>query len=401
MLSLLNHHRHRHRQSATILASLLLLCCWDLPGAASRSSGIIGGVAGRISHHAATATATATATTRKLSPFAISDLRGGSSTAAAQEADEDEDEDEGDDKGEDAEGLDITQHPEFKSLQSYRMKQQILLQLRATFLSEALARRGLPLATLREVATPEGASPPQPVDWDCAMATEENPKSCLFSFDAQPNTKVVAPLGSTDWIGLSTLNRLRRTDPTKVEPMWHMKHAILESWFDPESEYSLLQHVGVQGFLLNALLQGYRLQLALLLTLGVATILFMPVLEYFANRLLVSGLLWNTWHQWYRFVHAALPLKLFLGQMILKVFTNAFDKLVTSVKDQLVELENEILERSIPLTVGVPDRMPPSQLQEDVMDEELSALLFGDDGDDDEEDAEDYDDDDVEDSDNE
>lgn len=341
--------KNLHRPSSLLLVGALLLCCWDLKYVVARHSGIVNRVISGSSHPV----------TLKL-PFTISNLRGGSTAVADAEQVEAAAAAAVNESEEDAAGPDITQHPEFESLQAYRMKQQILLQLRATFLSEALARRGLPVPTLAEVVTPEGASPPQPVDWDCALATEENPKSCLFSFDAQPNTKVVAPLGSTDWIGLSTLNRLRRTDPTKVEPMWHMKYAVLDSWFGPESEYSLLQHVGVQGFLLNALLQGYRLQLALGGTLILASILFMPVLEYIANRFLVSGLLWSHWATWHRFVHAALPLKLFLGQIILKFFNDIFDKLVGFVKDQLVELENEILERSIPLTVGVPDMVPPS-----------------------------------------
>lgn len=265
---------------------------------------------------------------------------------------------------------DITQHPEFSSLQSYRMQQQVLLQLRSTYLSEALARRGLPIPTLADVSTPDGATPPQPVDWDCAMATKENPRSCLYSFDPQPGTKVVAPLGSQDWISLAALNRLRRDDPTKVEPMWHSKYAILDSWFHPESQFSLLQHVGVKGFLLNALLQGVRLQMALALSLLVATIILMPTIEYIANRFLVSGLFWINWHQWYRWVHAALPLKLLMGQMFGKFLLKMFSKLVVVVKDRLVEIECEILEQSIPLTIGVPDMTPPNKETDHVDTEE-------------------------------
>lgn len=249
---------------------------------------------------------------------------------------------------------DISHHPEFETLQSYRMQQQILMQLRATFLSEALAKRGLPLTTLEDVATPEGSTPPQPVDWDCALATERDPKSCLYSFDAEPNTKVVAPIDSTQWISLGALNRLRRTDPTKVEPMWHSQYAILKSWFDAESEYSLLQHVGIKGFLLNSLLQGIRLPFVLGLSLCITAVIFMPFLEFILNRFLVSGLLWSRWHKWSRFVHAALPLKLLLGQMAYKGVAVLFGKLLRVVKDRLVELECQILESSIPLTVGVP-----------------------------------------------
>ena len=271
----------------------------------------------------------------------------GGSTLVDDDEDEDEDENE-------ASVNDIRNNPEFETLQAYRMKQQILMQLRATYLSEALAKRGLPITTIADVSTPEGAAPPEKVDWDCALATEEEPKSCLYSFDAQFNTKVLAPLGTTQWISVAALNRLRRTDPSKVETMWHSKYAILKSWFDAESEYSLLQHVGIQGFLLNSLLQGIRLRVVLGLSIVIIALICMPILEYLVNRLLVSGVLWTRWHQWSRFVHAALPLKLLLGQMTGRFVAKMFDKLLKLVKDRLVELECQILEQHIPLTVGVP-----------------------------------------------
>ena len=268
----------------------------------------------------------------------------GGSTAAAEGAEDAE--------AEEAVPNDLTKHPEFSLLQAYRMQQQALLQLRATFLSEALARRGIPLPTMADVSTPTGAAPPQPVDWDCSMSTLEEPKSCMISFDAEPNTKVVAPLGNPNWISVSALNRLRRNDPSKVEPMWHSQYAILKSWFDTESEYSILQHVGMQGFLLNALLQGVRLHVALALSLVVTTILCLPILEYVVNRVLVSGLLWSRWASWGRFIHAALPLKLLLGQMTYKFLAGRFLQLVEVVKERLVELESHMLEQRIPLTVG-------------------------------------------------
>ena len=74
----------------------------------------------------------------------------------------------------------------------YKLDQQHLLQLRSTYLSEALAARGIHVGpTLTDVSTPEGSKPPQPTDWDCCFSTEEDPKSCLYSFDAEPNTKVI------------------------------------------------------------------------------------------------------------------------------------------------------------------------------------------------------------------
>ncbi|KAL3942130.1 MAG: hypothetical protein SGBAC_003630 [Bacillariaceae sp.] len=274
------------------------------------------------------------------SPFSSPlSIRGGS--AAVQDEDGDEEE-----------SNSVRDDPEFAKLQSYRLQQQLLLQLRGTYLSEALARRGLPLTTLEDVATPEGAAPPQAMDWDCALATPESPKSCLYSFDAEPYTKVIAPIDTDQWISVGALNRLRRGDPSKVEGMWHSQYAILESWFSPESKFSLLQHVGIQGFFLNTLLEC--LPLALGITLTILIIVTMPVLEFLVNRIAVSGLVWYRWTKWSRFVHAALPLKLLLGQMAYKGVATIFNKLLSIVKDQLVELECQILEQKIPLTVGVP-----------------------------------------------
>lgn len=63
-----------------------------------------------------------------------------------------------------------------QALLKYRMDQQELLQIRSTFLSEELAKRGLPMTTLLQVSTREGDKPPELVDWDCAMSTVEEPK---------------------------------------------------------------------------------------------------------------------------------------------------------------------------------------------------------------------------------
>lgn len=61
-------------------------------------------------------------------------------------------------------------------LQKWTVEQQMLMQLRSTFLSEALAKRGIPMTTLTDVATSDGDKPPERVDWDCAMSTLEEPK---------------------------------------------------------------------------------------------------------------------------------------------------------------------------------------------------------------------------------
>jgi hypothetical protein len=65
-------------------------------------------------------------------------------------------------------------------IRKYRMEQQQLMQLRSTILSEALAKRGVPMITLLDVSTPEGQKPPERVDWDCATSTEDEPKVRIY-----------------------------------------------------------------------------------------------------------------------------------------------------------------------------------------------------------------------------
>ena len=66
---------------------------------------------------------------------------------------------------------------EREELKRYKLQQQHLMQLRSTFLSEALALRGIHVGpTMVDVVTPEGAKPPQACDWDCCLSTYEDPK---------------------------------------------------------------------------------------------------------------------------------------------------------------------------------------------------------------------------------
>lgn len=241
------------------------------------------------------------------------------------------------------------------NIQKYRLEQQHLLQLRSTFLSEALAVRGISVGpTLTDVATPDGSKPPKDVDWDCYISTKDDPKSCLYSFDAEINTKVICPAGTDQYISLKSLNRLRRTDPTKVEPMWHSQYAILRSWFSDESPYSLLQFVGWKGFIVSSLMLdlGGGMFLRGVLTLMVLSVflLLMPLIEVVSSRVLTSSFLWAKWFSWGRFLHAALPLKILIGQMVWKFSAAAFGKLEGLVRDYVIELECNILEESTPVT---------------------------------------------------
>lgn len=313
-------------------------------------------------------------------------LRGGSTIIDLDDnADEDEDEE---DEEEERRKIQQQKQEEYEKLSKYRTEQQILYQLRSTYLSEMLALRGVPLPTITSVSTADGDKPPEKVDWDCAMCTDEDPKSCLYSFDAEPNTKVVAPLGTDQWISLSALNRLRRTDPTKVEPMWHSRYSILKSWFADESEFSMLQHVGVKGFLVSSVLldggNGLVLRSLLIMTVLSVIITLMPLLEFIVGRIIVSAPFWAQWTTWGRVVRAGFPLKLLLGQLAWKGVATAFGKLENNVREYIVDMECEILEESVPLTVGV-DAMED---EEDVSDVE-EEVETEDDG----EDLDSYDDD--------
>ena len=283
--------------------------------------------------------------------------RGGSLFGTATLADSDDEENDDEDETNNNDD-DIRQHPEYDKLQAYRMKQQVLLQLRATYLSETLAKRGLPLPTIRDVATPDGTTPPQPADWDCVMSTKEDPGHCLISYEPEPGSKLVVPvdLVHTDkWITLAALNRLRRDDPSKVEPMWNDKYAVLNSWFGPNSRYSLLQHTGPKGILLSTLLDGNRLPLVVGIAVLLVVIQVLPILEAIVNRLLVSGFLWERWPAWHRYVHVGLPFKLLIVQVAFGQLAKVFSALVVLIKDKLVDMECQILEETIPLTVGVED----------------------------------------------
>jgi len=230
----------------------------------------------------------------------------------------------------------------------YRMEQILLLQARSAKLRQALTDRGV----LTDYTTLDATATPQPVDWDCAMATKSHPKSCLYSFDAEPNTKVVAPLGTNQWISLAALNRLRRTDPTKVEPMWHNQYAIFASWFRPKSVTSMYAHLPAMGYLLALVLDNpLVLNTAVLAAIVVALALTRPIWETFLTLLLTSEFLWKRWPSWARFVHAALPLKLLLGQMSWKGLTIVFFRIQSIATEYLIQTECRIWEDAIPLTI--------------------------------------------------
>jgi len=286
-------------------------------------------------------------------------IRGGGDSSSSSDNNDDEisQQQQGTDDAEDDEER-RKRKEEYQKLLKYRTEQQLLYQLRSTYLSEILASRGVPnLPTLTSVQTPDNAKLPTKVDWDCALSTVDEPKSCLYSFDAEVNTKVISPINTQQYISLIALNRLRRTDPTKVEPMWHSQYSILNSWFSDSSEYSILQHVGLKGYIISSILldgmNGMVLRTLLICSILSVLIVCMPLIEYAVQRIIVSAPFWNKWSTWGRIARAGFPLKLLIGQLVWKGVASAFCKVENEVREYIVDMECDILEESVPVTVGV------------------------------------------------
>jgi hypothetical protein len=234
-------------------------------------------------------------------------------------------------------------------LQAYRLQQQLYLQSRSLQIRQALITRGL--TALQHGAVQETAASTVQ-DWDCALATAEHPKSCLYSFDAEQGSKVVAPLETDQWITLSALNRLRRTDPTKVEPLWHSQYSILKTWLHPASKYSLYRHLSVTGTALSYLLDAPTVLGVTLAAAFVALFLAtLPLWTRVVQTILTHPILWKQWPSWGRFVHAALPLKLLLGQLAYKGLASVAGQVYNRVRDELIEWECQIWEDCVPLTI--------------------------------------------------
>jgi hypothetical protein len=256
---------------------------------------------------------------------------------------------------------------------AYRMQQQLYLESRSLQLRQALISRGLSALEHQEN---DGAAKAKPTDWDCALATALHPKSCLYSFDAEENSKVVAPIDTNHWITLSSLNRLRRTDPSKVEPLWHSQYSILTSWLNPNHVYSLYTYLTPWGALLSFLLDTpILLATTLMLTTFMAILITLPLWEMVAQTFLTSNVLWANWPQWGRFMHAALPLKLLLGQMAWKGLASIFAAVYGRIRQVLIEWECQVWENCVPLTIL--DDNDPQDLEDEKNDIAVHSLDAG------------------------
>ena len=96
---------------------------------------------------------------------------------------------------------------------------------RVAVYSKALAERGLPFGDGSTAAPPVRGVIEMP-DWLVARATDEKPMPCLIWGDAAEDCAVVRPRkAGGQWVSLSALNALRRTEPVKASKLWYRDRA--------------------------------------------------------------------------------------------------------------------------------------------------------------------------------
>jgi hypothetical protein len=121
-------------------------------------------------------------------------------------------------------------------------------------------------------------------------------------------------------------------------------------------------------------------------------VLFMPLWEALLVRFLVSGVLWSRWLSWGRFVHMGLPFKIMVGQQLAGLALKGFNNIKGKIKDYLVEMECEILDKKLPLTLGVPTPVHVEEKDAEILEEEeeiMEHLVMEEDSNDDDDISED------------
>ena len=297
---------------------------------------------------------------------------------------------------------------------AYHRQQHLLLQSQGWRLRQALVNRGVEGLSDDDDTDTAAA---QIVDWECDQATMESPKPCLFSLQAAPGTKVVAPRPphskwitkeqdkDLSWITLSSLIQLRRQDPTKVEPLWHDRYRILSTWFDPHHAHSLYPYLTPRAALVTSLLDSplftmtaqhglattvatyIMVSLVGTAVLALVTVLTLPVWEVVVQQWWTASWWWQQWPVWGRWVHAAFPLKFLIVQYLWKYIALCVSTMRTAAQTQLVQWECQLWEDCIPQTRSVPAASSKNELQDD--DEDDFQDSFDDDMNDTDDDEED------------
>lgn len=214
-------------------------------------------------------------------------------------------------------------------------------QERVLVLSRSLAERGLPFADGSAAAAAAGVRTIEAPDWVCAVATADRPLPCLIWGDAEEGCAVVRPRKAAgQWVTLSALNGLRRTEPFKASKLWYDKYVLDLRRFNDDA--------GPVAAALGAVLDSPRAcrLLACAVALAGAAALARPA-SLLVVQFLASQLCWKHYGLWSPIVHAPLPLKLLLGRQAWVSAGDAFRALERAVRGVVVDFESRALEAGV------------------------------------------------------
>ena len=229
---------------------------------------------------------------------------------------------------------------EARERRAWLLEQVRRRQERVLVLSKSLAERGLPFGD-GSLAEPEVKGAVEAPDWVCALSTAECPKSCLIWGDAAEDTKVVRPRKAPDqWVSLSALNALRRTEPVKASRLWYDKYALDLRRFNDEA--------GPVGALLGAVLDSRKACRALAAAAAaVLGVIVQKPLAFLVIRLLTSQQCWSNYALWSPIVHAPLPLKLLIARQAYITAVTQFRVLQLQIRAVLIDVESRVLEAGV------------------------------------------------------
>lgn len=231
---------------------------------------------------------------------------------------------------------------ETEARRAWLLEQVRRRQERVLVLSRALAERGLPFGDGRLAARASGIRIVEAPDWVCAVSSPGKPRSCLIWGDAEDGCAVVRPrkAGAQQWVTLSALNGLRRTEPAKASALWYDKYALDLRRFNAEA--------GPVAALLGAALDSRRaVRSATWALLAVAAAVLRKPAAFLAVQVATSPLAWKHYSLWSPVVHAPLPLKLLLGRQLWVYGVDGFRLAERAIRNAVVILESRALEAGV------------------------------------------------------
>eukprot|EP00752_Nemacystus_decipiens_P011033 g9802.t1 len=274
-------------------------------------------------------------------------LRGGRSMRQSRTGDDDskeqknDQEDEegalGEEEEEDEEEDEVVLYDE-KAVE-WMMQQLCMYQTRTALISSPLAAKGY---KLKEIV-------PSPRGLVCAISTEEKRMDCRMYVEAEVGKKVVAPCkckGTQKWISFSALNSERRKEPIKWKNCPTCQGPI---------DYKLYEaYGGGAGKAVSAVLNNSRAtRMAIGFVAGVVALIVSPVVHAIMVRILTSGVFWKNYHRLTFIVHLPLPLQIMGIRFLMKWSGEQLMLLETLVRESLTDVESQILESRLPVTVDV------------------------------------------------